>query len=44
MNGKTFRALQKVMAFARQHGADEVSEDFQQVLDWMDEYEKEIDD
>ena len=43
MDKKTFDALSKVMAFARKYGADEVSEDFQTVLDWMNEVEKEID-
>ena len=43
MDQKTFEALKRVMIFARQHGADEVSEDFQQVLDWMDEVAKEVD-
>jgi hypothetical protein len=43
MDKKTFEALKRVMTFARQHGADDVSEDFQQVLDWMDEVAKEVD-
>jgi hypothetical protein len=40
MDKKTFEALRKVMTFARQHGADENGDDFQTVLDWMDEVEK----
>jgi hypothetical protein len=43
MDKKTFEALKRVMTFARKHGADDVSEDFQQVLDWMDEVAKEVD-
>jgi hypothetical protein len=39
MSTPTFKALERVMKFARQHGADEVSEDFQVVLDWMQDAE-----
>lgn len=42
MDTKTYRALERIMTFARQHGADEIHyEDFMQVLDWMAEVEKE---
>src|SRR5215207_6129681 len=36
----TFNSLNKVMTFARVHGAGEASEDYQQVLDWMNEEEQ----
>ena len=43
MDQETFDALRNVMAFARKYGADEVSADFQHVLDWMSEVRKEYD-
>jgi hypothetical protein len=45
MNKKTYEALKVVMTFARKPGCDEPYHDeFMQVLDWMAEVEKEIED
>lgn len=45
MDKKTFEALNRIMDFVDNHhiSKDEVSEDYQTVLEWMDETEKEMD-